>query len=262
MLSARERDDLRLIPLFASLDEETLTQLGGMSVVRHYDRGEVIEVEGARGGSLRFVKSGLVKLSTTSADGREQVLRLVPAGESFNLMAALDGQPSAATATALDRTTIYSIRRDALSRLLAERPEVARAAMVALAATTRELISLAKDLALYHVDERLARLLLDQERCACERCRKHYMTQQEMAAIIGTAREMVGRALHNFQAAGIIELHHGHVVVIDHERLRAVAREQPGSPRARRRGRHAALPVASEASQASDADTTALDVAR
>jgi CRP/FNR family cyclic AMP-dependent transcriptional regulator len=226
MLSASEREYLRQIPLFASLDEDALTQVGAATVVRQYDRGEVIAVEGERGGSLRYVQSGFVKLATTSAEGHEQILRLVPAGQTFNLVAALDGQPTAATATALDPTTIFAIHRDVVTRVLAEHPAVAQAALRALAADNRDMISLAKDLALYHVSERVARLLLDQERCTCERCRNHYMTQQEMAAIVGTAREMVGRTLHEFQAAGIIELHNGHVVVRDLDRLRAVAREQ------------------------------------
>lgn len=237
MLSATEREDLRQIPLFASLDEKTLASLATATVVRRYDRGEVIETEGGRGGSLRFVKSGIVKLSTTSADGREQVLRLVPPGETFNLVAALDGKPGAATATAVDLTTLYIISRNALTTLLAEHPAAAQDALRMLAASTRDLIALAKDLALYHVDERLARLLLEQEHCACDRCRKHYMTQQEMAAIIGTAREMVGRTLHNFQAAGIISLDHGHVVVIDHDRLRAIARQHASTSRARQQSR-------------------------
>jgi|GEM_PF-217723 len=226
MLSASEREYLRQIPLFASLDEEALAQVGAATAVRQYGHGEVIAVEGERGGSLRYVRSGFVKLATTSSDGREQVLRLVPAGQTFNLVSALDGQPTAATATALDSTTIFAIHRDMVSRLLAERPTFAQAALRALAADTRDMIALAKDLALFHVGERVARLLLDQERCTCERCRNHYMTQQEMAAIVGTAREVVGRTLHEFQAAGIIDLHNGHVVVRDQDRLRAVARER------------------------------------
>ena len=226
MLSADECEDLRQIPLFASLDAEALVQVGNATVVQIYDRGEVIGIEGEQGGSLRFVRSGLVKLATTSVDGREQVLRLVPEGQTFNLVSALDDQPSAATATALDLTTIHAIPRRALARLLAERPAVAQAALQVLAAATRDMIALAKDLALYHVSERVARLLLDQERCSSERCRRHYMTQQEMAAIVGTAREMVGRALHEFHAARVIDLDHGHVVVRDPDRLRLIARER------------------------------------
>lgn len=226
MLSDQEREYLHQIPLFASLDAETLEQIGAVATVRRYERGEVIAVEGERGGSLRYVRTGIVKLTTSSADGREQVLRLVQEGMTFNLVAAFDGQPSAATAIALDPATIFAIPRKTVTQLVAQHPAVAQAALRMLAADTREIIALAKDLALYHVSERVARLLLDQERCSCERCRSHYMTQQEMAAIVGTAREMVGRTLHQFQAAGIIDLHRGHVVVRDHERLRALAREQ------------------------------------
>lgn len=236
MLSADERAHLHQMPLFTSLDEATLAQVAATTAVRQYDRGEVIAVEGERGGALRYVRSGMVKLATTSTDGREQVLRLVPAGQSFNLVAALDGEPSAASATALDLTTIYAVPRDVVSRLLVERPDVAQSALRALASATRDTIGLAKDLALYHVSERLARLLLDQERCECDRCRHHYMTQQEMAAIVGTAREMVGRTLHEFQAAGMIELRNGHVTVRDPERLRVVARER-GNSRSRTRHR-------------------------
>jgi CRP/FNR family transcriptional regulator, cyclic AMP receptor protein len=167
MLSAGEREHLRQMPLFASLDEDTLARVGAMTAVRHYDRGEVIAVEGERGASLRYVRTGLVKLATAAADGH-------------------------------DRTTIYAIRRGVVTRLLSERPAFAQTALQALAADTREIITLAKDLALYHVNERVARLLLDQERCTCERCRNHNMTQQEMAAIVGAAREMVGRTLHEF----------------------------------------------------------------
>lgn len=234
MLSASEREGLRQIPLFASLDEKALEQVASATVVQHFDRGEVIEIEGGRTGSLRYVQAGIVKLTTSSPDGREQVLRLVPSGQTFNLVAALDGRPSAATAMAVDHATILAIKRSALTALLAEHPAVALAALQLLAANTRDVIGLAKDLALYHVSERVARLLLDQERCSCDRCRKHYLTQQEMAAIVGTAREMVGRTLHDFQASGVISMRHGHVVVLDHERLQAIAHD-----RMRTRAQHA-----------------------
>ena len=126
--------------------------------------------------------------------------------------------------------------------MLFRSPAVAQAALQALAADSRDMIALAKDLALYHVSERVARLLLDQERCACERCRSHYMTQQEMAAIVGAAREVVGRTLHEFQAAGIIELHNGHITVHDSERLREVAREEVNTRSRTRRNRVASTP--------------------
>lgn len=238
--SADKQEYLRRIRLFADLDDAELAHLAAATVTRRYGRGEVIEVEGERVSALRIVRSGIVKLLTTSVDGREQVLRLVPTGHSFNLVALIDGEPNPATAVALDQATIYTLDGAVVLALIERRPEVAKAALAALAASTREMIGLAKDLALRHVTERVARLLLEQERAGCERCRRHYLTQQEMATIVGTAREMVGRTLHEFQAAGIISLDRGHVTVVDHHRLRAVAR----APRARRADPDAACAVA------------------
>lgn len=222
----KKQEFLRGIPLFAALDDMALGQLAAAAVTRRYDRGEVIEVEGERVSSLRIVQSGVVKLLTTAAEGREQVLRLVPEGQTFNLVAVVDGQPNSATAVALDQSTVYALDRRLVLSLVERQPEIARAAMLALAVSTREMVALAKDLALRHVTERVARLLLEQERAGCERCRRHYLTQHEMATIVGTAREVVGRTLHDLQAAGIITLDHGHVTVVDHERLRAVAYER------------------------------------
>lgn len=224
--SLEKQEHLRRVTLFAALDEAALAQLAAVAVTRRYDRGEVIEVEGERASTLRVVRSGVVKLLTTSADGREQVLRLVRADQTFNLVAIVDGQPNAATAMALDQCTIYALDRDVVVRLIERRPEVARAALGALAASTREMVGLAKDLALRHVTERVARMLLEQERAGCDRCRRHYLTQQEMATLVGTAREMVGRTLHDFQTAGIVTLDRGHVKVVDYARLREVARER------------------------------------
>lgn len=66
-------------------------------------------------------------------------------------------------------------------------------------------------------------MLLDQEECGCERCRAHRLTQQEMAAVVGTAREVVGRALRDLQAGGVVSVRRGGVGVLDRGRLRLFA---------------------------------------
>ena len=221
--SAEKQDYLRGVSLFAALDDAARARVAAVVVTRRYDRGEVIEVEGEPVRTLYVVRSGVVKLLTTSTNGREQVLRLVPAGQTFNLVAIVDSQPSPATAVALDQCALYALDRRIVLALIEQQPAFARTVLTALATSTREVIGLAKDLALHHVTERVARLLLEHERTGCERCRRHYLTQQEMATIVGTAREMVGRTLHDFQTDGIITLDHGHVTVVDHDRLRAAA---------------------------------------
>lgn len=65
-----------------------------------------------------------------------------------------------------------------------------------LANALRHLVSLVEDLSLRHVTARVAKILLDQEGHHV-----YHLTQQEMAVLAGTAREVVGRALKELEAA-------------------------------------------------------------
>ena len=216
---------LRQIPLFTSLSQEELRHVAALTVERHYDRGNIILLEGDMGGALHYVRSGLVKVYKTSPAGKDQVLRLIAAGNTFNDVPALDGGPNPASASALEPSTIYVIQRAELRKLILTRPEVAEAVVKTLANALRHLVSLVEDLSLRHVTARVAKILLDQEASAREGQQVYRLTQREMAALGGTAREVVGRALKELEAAGAIEMRQGRAVVVNHERLRMLSSE-------------------------------------
>lgn len=218
-----ERAVLRQIPLFAALGDDDLAHVAAIVVERTYERGDIILLAGARAGALHYVRSGLVKIFKTSAEGKEQVLRLIAAGHTFNDVPALDGGPNPASAAALEPSAVYLVGSAALRRLMAERPTVAQAAVQTLAAALRHLVALVEDLSFRHVTARVAKILLDQEEQAADQPARHRLTQQEMAAMAGTAREMVGRALKELEGAGTIAMRHGRVAVLDLERLRLLA---------------------------------------
>jgi CRP-like cAMP-binding protein len=214
---------LRHIPLFAQLGQEELAHVAAVTVERHYDRGDLILLEGDLGGALHYVRSGLVKVYKTSSAGKDQVLRLITAGNTFNDVPTLDGGPNPASVAALEPSTIYVISRAELRKLILTRPEVAEAVVKTLANALRHLVSLVEDLSLRHVTARVAKILLDQEASARQGQYVYRMTQQEMAALAGTAREVVGRALKELEAAGAIEMRQGRAVVMDPERLRMLS---------------------------------------
>ncbi|HLZ22903.1 MAG TPA: Crp/Fnr family transcriptional regulator [Ktedonobacterales bacterium] len=215
-----ERDMLRQVPLFARLNDDDLARVAAITVERRYERGDIILLEGDRGGALHYVREGVIKIFKTSREGKEQVLRLIPAGGTFNDVPALDGGPNPASAAALEASVVYATPSSALRRLVEERPAVAQAAILSFAAALRHLVALVEDLSFRHVTARIAKILLESE---LEQDRtgqpRHRLTQQEMAAMAGTAREMVGRALKELEAAGAIELRHGRITVISRERL-------------------------------------------
>jgi CRP-like cAMP-binding protein len=214
-----EVEALRQVPLFAALSAEDLAQVAAVTVERRYERGDIILLEGTRGGALHYVCSGVVKIFKTSPEGKEQVLRLIGAGHTFNDVPALDGGPNPASAAALEPSVVYATSSASLRRLIRERPGVAEAAVQSLAAALRHLVTLVEDLSFRHVTARVAKILLEREASAEAGTPPHRLTQQEMAAMAGTAREMVGRALKELETAGAIELRHGRITVRSRERL-------------------------------------------
>src|SRR5215467_8384121 len=114
---------LRHIPLFTPLSQEELAYVAARTLERHYKRGEIILLEGDMGGALHYVRSGLVKVYKTSPSGKDQVLRLIAAGNTFNDVPALDGGPNPASASALEPSTIYIVSRAELRTLILTRPE-------------------------------------------------------------------------------------------------------------------------------------------
>lgn len=216
-----ESAKLRQIPLFATLSVQDIAQVAALTLERYYERNDLILLEGEQDGALCYVDSGLIKVFKTSPSGKEQVLRLVAAGHTFNDVPALDGGPNPASAAAMEPSIVYLIRRADLHQLMRNQPDVAIAAVQTLASALRHLVELVEDLSLRHVTARVAKLLLEQEGWSPNAW--HHLTQQDMAALAGTAREVVGRALKELEVAGAIEMRQGRAVVVSSERLRLLA---------------------------------------
>jgi CRP/FNR family transcriptional regulator len=218
-----EIEMLRKIPYFSMLSQDELALIAAVTVECHYNRGDLILIEGETEGALYYVCSGLVKVYKASPEGKEQVLRLIGAGNTFNDVPALDGGPNPASVAAVEPASVYVIRRSGLRKLITTRPEVAEAVVLTLAKSLRHLVALVEDLSLRHVIARVAKILLDQEIAAQQSQQVHRLTQTEMAAMVGSTREVVGRALKELETAGAIEMRHGQAVVLNEERLGMMA---------------------------------------
>lgn len=225
-----QAEAVRHVPLFATLAPDDLAHVAAVTVARRFARGDIILLAGQEGGALYFVRSGLVKVFKTSEEGKEQVLRLISAGHTFNDVPAFDGGTNPASAMALEPTIVYATSGAHLRRLIAERPGVAEAVVRTLAVALRYLVTVVEDLSFLPVRARVAKILLEQE---AEQAKgedgeqiqhpPHRLTQQEMAAMAGTAREMVGRALKELEIAGAIRNEHGRITVLSRERLQLLA---------------------------------------
>ena len=196
---------LHASPFFTGLDDEALAGLVREAVWRNYAAGEVVFLEGEVSPGLYYLDSGWLKAVKTSPEGREQTLRFIGPGETFNEIGAFANRPNPATAIALEPTSLWLLPRAAVLHLLRERPDVASRVIENMADRVIDLVNLVTDLSLRPVTGRLARLLLDGATGdVLHRPRWH--TQAELAARLGTVPDVVQRVLRNLESEGAIEV--------------------------------------------------------
>ena len=207
---------LAQLPFFAGLGEGDLLEIATYVHERTFSPGQVITLEGEPCQAVYFVVKGVVRIYRLSLEGREQVLAYLGPGEPFSLVPVLDGRPNLATVDALTEATLYTISCQRFHQIMRDHREVALTVLEHLAAEVRHLSDMVEGLALHTVRTRLARFLLTQAEGT--RHPKRW-TQEEIAAHIGTVRDVVGRTLRAFADDGLIRRERGRVVVVDREGL-------------------------------------------
>jgi CRP-like cAMP-binding protein len=211
---------LKGVSYFSDLSPAELESIRKSVFERTADRAEIVLLEGEPAEGLYFVVSGAVKVFKTSAEGKEQILSIVRPGESFNDVAIFDGDLNPASARAMSTVLLYGVRRNDIEAILRDHPQIALNVIKVLAKRVRQLVSLVEDLSFRHVISRVARILL--EHIGGETGRGPRLTQQEMAAMAGTAREVVGRSLKALEEEGVIKLDRHRIIVRDKEGLQKI----------------------------------------
>ena len=197
----------------AKLGRNTYQEIAAHAHRRTFDAGQVIVLAQEPTRAVFLVARGQVRVQRLSRQGREYVLYTLGAGECFNLASTLDGGHNLATVSALTPTVTYTIAGDVFRDLIHRHPELLTAALGHLIDQVRRLSDAVEGLALHSVRTRLARCLLSQADSGPASA--FSVTQHEIAAQIGTVRDVVGRTLRTFSREGLIRRERGRVVVTD-----------------------------------------------
>jgi CRP-like cAMP-binding protein len=213
---------LAQVPLFAPLPPDALDELSARLRRRPYNRGEAVFREGDAGTSLYIVQAGHVKLSLTSAEGREIIIDLLGPGDVFGELALLDGEPRSADAVATESSELLHLERDEFKRFVLQRPSLALELLAILSRRVRRDTQLLQDAAFLEVPARLARTILrlaepspDGGPSVTPR-----LNQSDLAGLAGTTRETLNKWLGEFQDDHLIRLDKGRISVLDPHRLR------------------------------------------
>jgi len=214
-------ESLKSIAHFSNLSIAELDSIRKFIFEKTVEAGEIILFEGEPAKALYFVISGVVKVFKTSADGKEQILYFARPGESIIDVPAFDGGPNLVSAEATRPVGLYGVRKGDLEAVLQQHPQVALNTIHVLSHRVEHLVSLVEDLSFRNVTSRVAKILLEYAGDGTER--KSRLTQQEMAAMAGTVREMIGRSLKVLENEGTIRMDRHRIVITDKETLREMA---------------------------------------
>lgn len=218
---------LRQTRLFDRLSEVDLRRLAQISEMHEYLRGQVILSPHYDPDRIYFVKTGRVKISTYSPDGKEQILALLEPGDLFGELAPTE-PPGAVRIEAFSQSIVCTIHRTSFEDIIKKTPEVALQVIRVLARRLRAAEKEIEDLALRDVPGRVASLLLRVGEEYGERDARGIrlafrLTHKDLAHMVGSTRETITTILSRFRDDGLITVEHKTVIILDRERLSAFA---------------------------------------
>jgi CRP-like cAMP-binding protein len=218
---AIQLSSIKAIPYFTGLSDPDLTSISRHIFEKRAERGEILYFEGEPAEVLYFVLQGVVKVFKTSSDGKEQIFSIIRPGDSFNDVPVISGGVNLASAGAMSVVLLNGIKKKELETIIREHPQVALNIIDVLSRRVEELMILVEDFSFRRVSGRVAKILL--EYGGKDNTEKPRLTQQEIAAMIGTAREMVGRSLKSLEEEGAIRIERNRIILADREVLRGLA---------------------------------------
>jgi CRP-like cAMP-binding protein len=219
-------DVLGRVTYFDSLSARERAGLLRLCATRTLEAGEMLFEEGEPCRGLFIVVDGAVEVRQISFRGREQVFHTEGPGATLGEGPLFDEGGYIATAVAIAPTRVLFLARADLVHLCHRRPAVALAIARTLARRIRHFAGIIADLSFRPVTERLARYLnvALPDPLARGAGIDLRLTQAQLAARLGTVRELVARALAQLESDGIISRDRSRIVVRDPARLAALAR--------------------------------------
>lgn len=217
---------LKAVALFAPLTDTELQFLAARSSLKSYSAGQLLFSEGDPCAGLYVVASGRVRIFKTSANGREHVLAIEGPSSSIAELPVFDGGNYPASAAALEPSELVFVSRKDFRAMCLEHPEVALKVLQVVGARLRRLVGIIEELSFTTVRHRLISWLLRQAKNESRPSPRGVTfslgaSHQELAAQIGTVRELVSRNLARLEAQGFIEINGRDVVILDQEGLEA-----------------------------------------
>ena len=220
---------LRRNSLFGVLDDAEMEAVLAMARLRKVGSDERIFTKGDPGDSLYVILRGRVAVQTESQDAKVMLLNIMDGGAVFGEIAMLDGGERTATIVALEPTELLQIDRRDFMPFLAQRPDLCIRLMTVLCQRVRWTSAIIEDTVFLNVTRRLAKRIIllaknyGKPSDAGIRIAT-FISQEDLANMLGVSREIVNKTLKSFQNAGAISYRNGYLVLHDESFLEQISR--------------------------------------
>lgn len=196
--------------IFDDLPKEDIVLLGKNMVTHNYKKGEILFREGSYPTGIYYIKKGKVKKYKSDKDGREQIFYVCKSGELLGYHALLSEENYTDSSCTLEEATISFIPKDDFLQAVRSSALLSNRLLKCMSHEFGVLVNGITIFAQKTVRERLALSLLilrnkykkeDQEGKPVELT----LSREDLAKMVGTARETLTRLLHDFKEEDLIE---------------------------------------------------------
>jgi CRP/FNR family transcriptional regulator, dissimilatory nitrate respiration regulator len=222
-------NSLRRCRLFGELRAVDVERIAELTVTKALVKGEYLFFEGAPVHGFYVVRRGVIKMSRGTLLGREQLIRLFGAGESFaeETLVSESGYP--ADACALEDSQVLQVQKAGFVALLRRHPELALCIFKSISRHIGSLVERLDDLTLKDTRTRLANWLL--QHCPNPESHEPFrielpVTKRVLAAELGTASETFSRTLAKFRKQKLLSVSGKTVTLLCPSKLTHFLREQ------------------------------------
>jgi CRP-like cAMP-binding protein len=215
---------LQKVAIFSGLSEPEFAFLTSHVVQRKFSAGEMIFGEAEPCSGLYVVESGHIRIFKSSPGGREQVLSIDGPGSSVAELPVFDGGNYPASAQAVNDCTLLFFSKKDFHTLCLQHPEVALKVLRVVGARLRKLVGIIEELSFTTVRHRLCAMLVRLAKTSGQKSDSGITitlpaNNNELAAQIGTVRELVSRNLSRLQAESLIQMDGRTVIIVDLKKL-------------------------------------------
>ena len=223
-------DALRHCRLFRNFEGSRLHSIAALTTPKFLPKGRLLFLSGDPLHGFFIVRAGSIKLSRINCEGKEQVLHVFRAGESFAEEALVSEAGFPGDASALEDSVVLLVQKAGFLDLLRRQPELSLCILSAAAQHTNDLMNLVADLKLLDVQTRLVKWLVtdcQQHRAQPDsqgrRCVELSMTKRVLAAELGISSETLSRTLAKLSEQGLLLVNGNRITLLSLAKLESLA---------------------------------------